>query len=352
MRASYHKHVLKFSFDARTSRGAMREKTSYFIKIWDESNESLFGIGECGPLPKLSLDDRPDYEDFLADRVSKLSAQRIPVIAEVFDWVKDFIPSEWPSIRFGFETAWLDYLNGGKREVFPGSFYQGKPIPINGLIWIGDLETMLLQITDKIDQGFNCIKMKVGSLDFEKECDILQYIRRKYYQRDITIRLDANGAFKTNEALWKLQQLERFDIHSIEQPIKAGDEYLGELCKLSPIPIALDEELIGVYETNLKRDLLNRFKPQYIILKPSLHGGFASCREWIQLAEEAGIGWWITSALESNIGLNAIAQFTSQFDLKTLQGLGTGMLYINNVESPLEVKSGNLVYNSTLQWNI
>ncbi|HMQ00039.1 MAG TPA: enolase C-terminal domain-like protein, partial [Cyclobacteriaceae bacterium] len=284
MQAAYTKHTLNFSFDARTSRGAMKDKLAYFVKIWDERQPELFGIGECGPLPKLSIDDRPDFEVFLQEKVSNLGATPKPnSIEEVADWVQRYIPAEWPSIRFGFEIAWLDYLQGGRRLIFPGSFTAGKPIPINGLIWMGPLETMLLQITDKIDQGFDCIKMKVGGLDFEKECDILQYIRRKYYQKPIILRLDANGAFKPEEALAKLHALSAFDIHSIEQPVKAGQTALmAELCEKSPIPIALDEELIGVNELKQKAKLLDEIKPPYIILKPSLLGGFAACREWIQ----------------------------------------------------------------------
>ncbi len=346
MLASHTKYVLNFSFDARTSRGAMREKVAYYIKIWDEQNPSLFGLGECGPLPKLSPDDRPDFESYLETKVKQLTQVKLPLAKEeVFDWVQENIPAEWPSIRFAFETAWLDYFNGGIRHIFPGKFTEGKLIPINGLIWMGALETMLLQITDKVDEGFDCIKIKVGSLDFEKECDILQYMRRKYYQKDLVIRLDANGAFKNNEAIEKLHALAKFNIHSIEQPIKAGEAFMAELCKVSPIPIALDEELIGLTDTEERKVLLERIKPAYIILKPSLLGGFAACNEWIRLAEERNIGWWITSALESNIGLNAIAQYTALFNNELPQGLGTGMLYENNIPSPLNVTKGFLKMN-------
>jgi o-succinylbenzoate synthase len=347
MIASYTKHVLKFSFDARTSRGALREKPAYFIKIWDEKNPDIFGIGECGPLPKLSPDDKPEFEEFLAEKVASLGNQNIPQRTEdVYDWVSRNIPVEWPSIRFGFETAWFDYFNGGKRQVFKSSFYEGKPIAINGLIWMGALETMLLQITDKVDQGYDCIKIKVGSLDFEKECDILQYIRRKYFQKKLTIRLDANGAFKNHEALEKLHALSKFDIHSIEQPIKAGEDYMAELCAKSPIPVALDEELISITDTESRAALLDKIKPPFIILKPSLLGGFTATEDWIKLSESRNIGWWITSALESNVGLNAIAQFTAQYQTEIPQGLGTGQLYSNNINSPLEVKRGFISYNN------
>jgi o-succinylbenzoate synthase len=353
MQASYTKHVLNFSFDARTSRGALREKPAYFIRIWDESQPDIQGIGECGPLPKLSPDDKPEFEQFLEEKIKSFEVQVMPAQAsEVYAWVQNFIPAEWPSIRFGFEIAWLDYFNGGKRKIFNSSFYEGKPIPINGLIWMGALETMLLQITDKVDQGYDCIKIKVGSLDFEKECDILQYIRRKYYQKKLTIRLDANGAFKSHEAMEKLNELSKFDIHSIEQPIKAGEEYMAELCAKSPIPIALDEELIGITENTARTALLDKLKPAYVILKPSLLGGFAATEAWIQLARARNTGWWITSALESNIGLNAIAQFTSLYAINTPQGLGTGQLYSNNIDSPLEVKNGFISYDTHRKFDL
>jgi o-succinylbenzoate synthase len=226
----------------------------------------------------------------------------------------------------------------------------GHPIPINGLIWMGGLDFMLQQIEIKIRDGFTCLKLKVGGHDFEKECDVLQYIRRKYFRSNITIRLDANGAFKKDEALFKLQELARFDIHSIEQPIKAGLAEMAELCRQSPIPIALDEELIGVYNSAAKLDLLTRIKPQFIILKPTLHGGLYGCAEWIRVAEQLGIDWWITSALESNIGLNATAQFTAQYPVKIPQGLGTGMIYTNNIESPLTVQKEYLSYENSFSW--
>lgn len=211
---------------------------------------------------------------------------------------------------------------------------------------------MLEQISRKIDQGFQCIKIKVGGLDFERECDLLRYIRSKYFDRDITLRLDANGAFKPEEALHKLNILAEFNIHSIEQPIRAGETFMAELCRQSPIPIALDEELIGVMERAGKEKLLSRIKPQFIILKPSLHGGFSGCAEWIALAEAMNIKWWITSALESNIGLNAICQFTANYDNVLPQGLGTGALYENNFPAPLEVAVDKILYNPDKAWQI
>jgi L-alanine-DL-glutamate epimerase-like enolase superfamily enzyme len=215
---------------------------------------------------------------------------------------------------------------------------------------MGGLDFMLQQIELKIRDGFKCVKLKVGGINFEKECDVLQYIRRKYFRDNITIRVDANGAFKPQDALNKLNELAKYDVHSIEQPIKPGLPEMEELCRISPIPIALDEELIGVNKTEDKEELLTRLKPAYIILKPTLHGGLYSCQEWIQLAEKQNIGWWITSALESNVGLNAIAQFTAEYTNALPQGLGTGMLYTDNIESPLIVNNGFLVHESAYKW--
>jgi L-alanine-DL-glutamate epimerase-like enolase superfamily enzyme len=243
----------------------------------------------------------------------------------------------------------LDLYHGGQRKIFPGSFTEGKPIPINGLIWMGGMDFMLQQVEIKIRDGFRCIKLKVGGLDFEKECDILQYIRRKYFRDNIIIRLDANGAFKADDALYKLKELSKFNVHSIEQPIKAGSDFLQELCAKSPIPIGLDEELIG---QDPKGNLLAVIKPAYVVLKPSLHGGFAGVQGWIESARSAGIGWWITSSLESTVGLNALAQFVAQFNPEVPQGLGTGTIYTDNFASPIEISGQNLVFNPRETWQI
>jgi o-succinylbenzoate synthase len=346
LRATLHKKVFHFNFDARTSRGRIKDKTSWFIKLFDDRTPGVFGVGECGPLPGLSPDDVPEFEAVLQEVMASLFGRS----AISFQEVSSLVPAGYPSITFGIETAVLDLQQGGNRILFDTSFTKGKPIPINGLVWMGDLDYMLQQASIKISEGYRCIKIKVGGLNFEKECDILHYIRRKYFRENIILRLDANGAFKTDEALYKLNELARFDIHSIEQPIKPGSEMLEELCRKSPIPIALDEELIGK-ELN-KEKLLKRIKPQFIILKPTLHGGLQSCAEWIHLAEAAGIGWWITSALESTIGLNAIAQFVSRYPLTLHQGLGTGKIYEDNFPSPLAVSSGQLSYNPSQQWEI
>ncbi len=361
LKASFHKRIFHFSFEARTSRGVIREKVSWFIKVWDHTSPEITGVGECGPLPDLSPDHLPELNETLEGIIATFnkSALILPPIADLNELNAFIIKSlsvdsveveKYPSIVFAFETALLDLLHGGAKIIFENTFVQGKSIPINGLIWMGGLDFMLQQIEIKIRDGFRCVKLKVGGIDFEKECDVLQYIRRKYFRENITIRLDANGAFKPADALNKLTELAKFDVHSIEQPIKPGLPEMEELCRTTPIPISLDEELINITKTAQKEALLKRLKPAYIILKPTLHGGLYSCQEWIQLAEKQNVGWWITSALESNIGLNAIAQFTAQYPIHLPQGLGTGMLYTDNIDSPLSVSKGMLSYESALAW--
>lgn len=348
IQTGYFKKVFRFNFKARTSRGLMKDKTSWFIRLWHSSNPAVFGIGECGPLPGLSVDDRPDFETVLEQTLSAIRAAGIPSA----DWsfFQNLLPSGFPSISFGLETAVRDLASGGKRVVFENSFLAGKPIPINGLIWMGDMDFLMHQINEKVELGFRCLKLKVGGLDFERECDTLHYIRKKYFRENITIRLDANGAFKVDDVLYKLHELSRFEVHSIEQPIKPRQEALEELCRKSPIPVALDEELIGVEKTEEKQQLLDRIKPQFIVLKPSLHGGFSGSGQWIALAEERGIGWWMTSALESSVGLNAICQFTAGYKTQIPQGLGTGRIYENNFQSPLVVREGQIFYDTRFPW--
>lgn len=346
LQAVITKKVFHFNFDARTSRGRMTDKTSWFIKIFNNQRPEVFGIGECGPLPGLSPDALPELETVLEEVTRTLTGRAAIQLPDS----SSLVPPGYPSVLFALETAILDLQQGGKRSIFDNAFVHGKPIPINGLVWMGDLDYMLQQTSIKISEGYRCIKIKVGGLNFEKECDILQYIRKKYFRENIILRLDANGAFKIDEALYKLNELARFDIHSIEQPVKPGSEELEELCRKSPIPVALDEELIG--KENQKEKLLKMIKPQFIILKPTLHGGLQSCREWIQLAESLGIGWWITSALESNIGLNAIAQFTASYPIQLHQGLGTGRLYEDNIPSPLRAGNGQLKYDETGLWDL
>ncbi len=363
IKASYIPYTFKFDFDARTSRGLMREKKSWFIKIWDTTNPDTIGIGESGPLPGLSVEPLATFDEKVAGAVEIINSSNISLsaigISSLFElnlFLSNLFGSEFlqqhPSISYALESAFLDLKNGGSRLIFDNVFTNGKAIPINGLVWMGGLDFMLQQVAIKIYDGYTCIKLKVGGLDFEKECDILRYIRRKYYREDITLRLDANGAFKLDEALYKLEELSKFKIHSIEQPIKSGSGEMHLFCAKSPIPIALDEELIGIVTKEQKIELLERIRPQYLILKPTLHGGFFGCHEWIELAEARNIGWWITSALESNIGLNAIAQFTANYTFELPQGLGTGGIYANNIPSPLRVEKGFLSLDKNEFWDL
>ncbi len=351
LQASYSTKVFQFNFEARTSRGLMKDKTSWFIKIWDDSNPEIVGIGECGPLPGLSPDAIPEFETVLRQVVTSIP-NAADLHTDTLHNLLRLVPSNFPAIIFGMETALLDLTNGGKRIIFDNDFIRGNPIPINGLIWMGDMDFMINQIDHKIQQGFRCIKLKVGSLDFDRECEVLSYIRTRYSQQDISVRLDANGAFKAEEALMKLQALEKFNIHSIEQPIKQHLNKMQELCRQSPIPISLDEELIGIETHDQKLEMLSRLKPQFITLKPTLHGGISGCKDWIEVAHQLDIGWWLTSALESNVGLNAICQFTGNYRISIPQGLGTGSIYKNNFIGPLHVSGGNMLMNSSHKWNI
>ncbi len=350
LQASYSKKVFQFNFNARTSRGLMPDKSSWFIKIWDEKHPQIVGIGECGPLPGLSTDASPDFEDVVAGVVQKIPSLRNTGVFPNLS-LHSIIPSGFSAITFGVETALLDLYNGGKRIIFENDFSSGMPIPINGLIWMGEQDFMMRQIDQKLAQGFKCLKLKVGGLDFKDECEVLSYIRSRYADRNLTVRLDANGAFG-EDALLRLQELAKFEIHSIEQPIQPNLPQMAELCRLSPIPIALDEELIGKENRDTKLGLLYRLRPQFIILKPTLHGGLSGCAEWIEIAERLGIGWWITSALESNIGLNAICQFVSNYGISIPQGLGTGTIYANNIKSPLVIGDGRIFIDNQLGWNI
>lgn len=342
IRARYTKYILNFKRPSGTSRGVMTQKETFFIFL-DENGKQ--GIGECGLLRGLSFDDRPDYEQKLQWVCDNIH------LGEAALWEA---LTEFPSIQFGVETAFRSLASEDNFEVFLSEFTKGKAsIPINGLVWMGDEGYMKQQIEEKLDQGFNCIKLKIGAIDFEKEIGLLRFIRSNFSAEEIEIRVDANGAFTSYEALYKLKELSEYHIHSIEQPIKNGQhDSMSDLCKLTSLPIALDEELIGVLSYSDKENLLRKIQPQYIILKPSLVGGFRGCDEWIALAEQYNIGWWITSALESNIGLNAIAQYTFTKNNPMPQGLGTGSLYTNNFDSPLEVKNGMLHYNPRLEWDL
>ena len=370
-KAEYNKYSLNFKFKARTSRDVLKCRDTYFIRIFDTIDPGTVGIGECGVLKGLSIDDRPDFEEKLQEickKIQSLSFVNCP--SDVDEVVSDLDLNYYPSIKFGIETAFLDLLNGGKRLIYDTRFTRGEnAIPINGLIWMGDKDFMRRQIREKIEHGFNCIKIKISAINFRQECELLKDVRRDYSSKEIILRVDANGAFSNDQALERLNILSEYDLHSIEQPIKKANskfeiqnskseirnsrwENMARLCAETPVPIALDEELIGVNDQEIKKMMLETIMPQYIVLKPTLLGGFQSTKEWIEIAERLSIGWWITSTLESNIGLNAISQFTSAFDTKNHQGLGTGQLYHNNIPSPLKIDKGYLYHDQNLDWDV
>jgi o-succinylbenzoate synthase len=342
MKIQIKKHQLKFKQAAGTSRGVLKTKNTWFVKIVDESS-GKWGMGEINMFKGLSCDDRPEFE-------SKL----LEVIAKPVFYLENMHQQliEFPSIRFGLEMALKDLEIKKEFVLFENEFSTGlKGIPINGLIWMGDLDFMKRQIQEKLDKGFRCLKMKIGALNFEEEFQVLQSIRNKYTSKELELRVDANGAFHPTEALEKLERLAKLDLHSLEQPLKQGQWIeMSRLCAITPLPIALDEELIGIHSFEQRQELLKTIQPQYIILKPALLGGFTSSEEWIGIAEKQNIDWWITSALESNIGLNAIAQWTASLNTSAYQGLGTGQLYQNNIESPLEIRGEQLYYSPTSHW--
>ncbi len=354
IKLDFTNYTLQFAFDAGTSRGVLKEKPGIILKIYDSSNPNMFGLGEAGPLRGLSMEELDDLPDVIKTLQDDIRPLKFPTDSEAaFHFAHQLLPSGYPSLRFALETALLDYINGGSRIIFKNSFTTGsESLPINGLIWMGEKDFMLKQIKEKLEAGYTCLKLKIGAIDFDTECDILAGIRKKYNAEDITIRVDANGAFKPAEALAKLDRLSKFQLHSIEQPIQAGQwEAYHVLCDRSPVPIALDEELIGIEQKHQKAELLDFIKPPFIVLKPTLLGGFMATREWIELADKRKIGWWMTSALESNIGLNAIAQFTAEFSIKLPQGLGTGQLYNNNFTSPLFISHGFLNSGQSNVWD-
>lgn len=336
LKAVYQKYQLHFKEPSGTSRGILTEKETYFIRIWDDRCPEIVGTGECALFRGLSAEDSPEYENRLAEFCRDIDGL----------WPEDL--KGYSSIRFGVEMALADLRNGGKGIYFPSAFTEGKQaVEINGLIWMGDRATMLQRIEQKLAAGFRCIKLKIGAIDFEAELSLLRYIRSRFSREQVELRVDANGAFTPGEALGKLERLAAFDLHSIEQPIRQGQwEAMAQLCAHSPVPVALDEELIGVEDRRQKQEMLSVIRPQYIILKPALCGGFSGAEEWIRLAGEYRIGWWVTSALESNIGLNALAQWTATLNNPMPQGLGTGKLYTNNVASPLLQTGGKLYFDS------
>ena len=342
MKATFKKHNLQFKRPSGTSRGVLTQKETWFLILEHNGKQ---GIGECNMFKGLSIDDVPNYEDILAWTCENINLGLDMLLCELV---------EYPSIQFGLEMAFKSIESKSMFNLFPSKFTTGEDaITINGLVWMGDKSFMKNQIEQKITEGFDCIKMKIGAIDFQTEIKLLKSIRKEFGVEDIELRVDANGAFAPNEALEKLKTLSELDIHSIEQPIRQGQwKVMAELCRRTPLPIALDEELIGAFTVTDKKKLLQTISPQFIILKPSLVGGFKGSSEWISLAEKQNIGWWITSALESNIGLNAIAQWTYRLNNKMPQGLGTGSLFTNNIDSPLQVKNGTLRYEQNKDWNL
>lgn len=347
LQTKFHKHTLIFKQASGTSRGVLHTKNSWIIELFDIANPSIVGKGEASIIENLSPDWNNDYENQLAEICRNVNEHVTTNFSKIH---------EFPSIRFALESALLDLKNGGKEIYFPSEFAAGKKsISINGLIWMGSKEFMEQQIREKIEEGYSCIKLKIGTsaslsdrssgspITFEDELDLLKSIRAKFSRSEMELRVDANGAFSLEDAPKKLDQLSKFDLHSIEQPIKQGQfDAMKKLCASTPLAIALDEELIGVNLLDKKSELLSFIQPQYIILKPSLVGGFQSSDEWISLAEKNKIDWWITSALESNVGLNAIAQYTFTKNNPMPQGLGTGQLYTNNFPSGLRIEKGRL----------
>lgn len=339
--ATYKPYTLNFKQASGTSRGILKTKATWFIILKDSDKA---GIGECGMFKGLSIDDRTDFEDKLQWTCDNINSGLNVLLNSLV---------EFPSIQFGLEMAFKSLVSKDGFKLFPSEFTQHESsIPINGLIWMGSETFMKQQIKEKLDAGFRCLKLKIGAIDFETELGLLKSIRNEFSPNDVELRVDANGAFSISEALEKLKRLSDYNLHSIEQPIKQGQwSQMRTLCKQTPLPIALDEELIGIFSVEKKKELLKTINPQYIILKPTLIGGFQGSEEWIHLAEKHNIGWWITSALESNIGLNAIAQWTYTLGSKLPQGLGTGSLFTNNIVSPLVVKNGTLHYEKNTSWN-
>jgi len=345
LKAEFVPYTLQFKRPGKTSRGVMTNRNIWLVKVYEKGFPELAGYGEVAPLEGLSIETAQQVEDELIEVCVKINEFE-SLLGGKLDHV--------PSVLFGLEQALLDLKNNGDKILFPSKFTTGHElIRTNGLIWMGNPDYMINQINEKIHQGHRCIKLKIGSLDFEEEFKIIQEIRNVFGFSEVEIRLDANGAYDSEEAMEILERLAPLEIHSIEQPIAAGrwDE-MTSLCQMSPIPIALDEDCIGAITIDDKENLLDEISPAFIILKPSLVGGFRQAEEWIELAEQRDIGWWITSALESNLGLNAIAQWTFTKQNPIHQGLGTGQLFTNNFESPLYMKGESMMFDPSAGWKM
>ena len=340
MKAAYAPYRLIFKAPAGTSRGILLHKDTYFLKVWDESNPEVYGLGECALFKGLSREDTPLYESKLREMCQNIALGKSTDL------------SEYSSLQFGLETALCDLSNGGRRVVVDTPFVHGETtIPINGLVWMGSFDEMSARIEEKLSAGFTTIKLKIGAIDFESELELIRQLRGRFSSETLTIRVDANGGFSPEEALPKLNRLAAYGIHSCEQPIKPNQwAEMRKICAESPIHIALDEELIGITDPMQMFMLLREIAPQYLIIKPSLMGGFVGAQEWLKMAKMTNTGAWFTSALESNVGLNAIAQVVAKFNPLIPQGLGTGALYTNNIESPLYQKADYLAYNPEGKW--
>lgn len=344
--ARIHSHTLTFTAPASTSKGTLTRKTVHYLLLQDKETLTT-GIGECSPLSYLSPEYGPDY--------SKELQQLATDISKGYSLTNRYQAFQGhPSVQFGIEQAYLDWIHGGKRLLFESAFSRGDAgLPINGLIWMNDAPVMRQAIQQKLAEGFTCLKLKIGALDWEEELNLIRELREQYPADALEIRVDANGAFREDEAFSKLESLAAFQVHSIEQPLPKGSiAGTARLCRDSALPIALDEELIGYTTTTAKAELLDQIQPAFIIMKPSLVGGFQHADEWISLASERNTGWWATSALESNIGLNAIAQWTATYPLNWYQGLGTGGLYTNNIPAPLYINNARLFYDPAGEWDL
>lgn len=333
-----HPKTLHFKQPAGTSRGIYRERKVWYLTAFYSDQPNIIGIGECAPLFDLSC----DYDENYLQTLQKVCKHTTDIGYIDYEYLRNY-----PSILFGLETA-IRHLERQSFTLWDNELTTGhKGIPINGLVWMGTHNEMMSRMKEKANAGFRCIKIKIGAIDFQQELNIIKAVRQIYNDKKIELRLDANGGFSVMEALPKLELLAQYNIHSVEQPIKQHQwKEMAHICRNSPIPIALDEELIGINDTTEKIAMLEEIKPHYIILKPTLHGGFKGCEEWIRLANERNIGSWITSALESNIGLNAIAQWAASFNPTIPQGLGTGALFTDNIDMPLEIIGDSLYINA------
>ncbi|GAB3585873.1 o-succinylbenzoate synthase [Hymenobacter daeguensis] len=353
LRLSFSQRALRFNFPARTSRGALAEHVAWYLHLTDEATPGIVGLGEAAPLAGLSPDFGPHFGEAVAALCQRFNAGAWASFSAAD--APAFVGPGLPALTFALETAALDLAGGGRRQLYSNAFSQGREaLPINGLVWMGDAPFMREQIRQKLAAGYSCLKLKIGGLDFATELELLAEIRAVAGSGQLTLRVDANGAFSPADAPAKLAQLAAFDIHSIEQPIAAGQPAaLAALCRTSPLPIALDEELIGVSDPARQAALLDEIRPAFVVLKPTLLGGHAATRRWIALAEARNIGWWMTSALESNVGLNAVAQLTGEYAVQHFpQGLGTGQLYHNNVAAPLHIGGGALRYDPAGAWEL